>query len=224
MKQDKPNMPLHRGIYMRIFFLSAIIFINFDSIKAQRPQLRSIMGIQAEWKGMDLGLLNMNFFSSEGNWFQNNTRLTADFKSNGHFRLGMGYQYEYVELKDRIRHENRPMLFLHYLKKWADLELKSLSTMEFRIIEGDLENRYRNELGLYFKQWNITQPFILTEAFINLDKLQYVRQRTTLGTKFLIDNLNLILFGFHETTRIMDNKWANTFAVGIVGIFKLSKS
>ncbi len=222
MKENRPYMFLNR-VYVNTFFLPTIVFINMACLRAQQPQLRSIMGIQAEWKGMDLGLLNMNFFSSEGNWFQNNTRLTADFKSNNNFRFGMGYQYEYVELKDRIQHESRPMLFLHFLKRWNNWDLRNLGTMEFRFINGTLRNRFKNEMGFHFTRWNIAQPFILTSTSINLDKIQYVGQKTTIAINFPIDNFNLILFGFHEIFRIINKTWSTRCAVGVIGIYKLTR-
>ena len=206
----------------RIFTLAAIISINLPFLRAQQPELRSILGFQTEWKGMDLGLFNMNFFSSEEKWFQNNTRLTADFKSNNNFRFGLGYQYEYLELKNRIQHENRPMLFLHYLKKWDNWDLGSLSTMEFRFIDGILQNRYKNELGFHFTQWDIAQPFILTMASINIDKMQYAGQRTTVAVKVPIDTFNLIFFSFYEISRRSQSMWNSKLAIGIIGICKFS--
>mgnify|MGYP003455803217 FL=1 len=215
-------MNVYKGITYILFFL-LIDFVNVEYIVGQETDMRFVIGAQAEWKRMDIGLYNMNFFTVDGIWFQNNTRFAVDFKSNNNFRFGTGYQYEYKELGEKIQRENRVMLFLHYLKKWNNWELKDLSTMEFRFINGALYNRYRNQLGLYYTHWHIAHPFILTEAFINVDRMQYIRQRTTIGARLPVDNLTFTLFGFHETTRILEQKWVNHFSFGIVGVYKFNE-
>jgi hypothetical protein len=196
--------------------------LTLNSIKAQDLELRTIAGVKTEWKGMEFLLINMNFFIPDGTWFQNNTRFTVDFKSKSSFKFGIGYQYEYVERPERIVRESRPMLFLTYTKHWKDFEFRSWSTMEFRIIDRTMRERYRNELQIRFNKWKVAKPFVLTEFFFSVNELEYIRQRTTIGAAIPFKNLTLIPFGFYEGTKVEPKEWSSNYALGVIGIYKFS--
>jgi hypothetical protein len=208
---------------VRNFRLLVLIFIvaSISNIsKAQTFELREIVGIQTTWKGIDLSLSNMNFFKSRGEWIQNNTRFTLVLPSKNSFNLGLGYQRNYVDVNEGLRIENRPIIFVRYTKQLGNFNFRDTNTMELRFLEGKFLKRYRNLIELRFEKHEIFKPYIMTEAFFQFDKFEYVRQRLTLGMRFPINRVLLNFFTFYEMSKV-NPKWKERESVAISVIYRL---
>lgn len=206
-------------VFFKLRIMILLLLFCSNETKAQ-DELWTIVGVKKTSKKVDWLLLNMNFFHPDGSWFQNNTRFVLDFKSNTNIKWGLGYQQEYVKFPERTRVEYRPMLFLYYKKQFGFFDLQDMSTMEFRLIDSNLMNRYRNEMALHYTKFTGFSPFVSTEFFVNLDQLNYAGQRTVLGIDFPIQNWKLNVFSFYETNKDNQGLYSDKLVVGSALVYQ----
>lgn len=163
---------------------------------------------------MDFLFHSANFLRDGNDYFLNHTQLTLDFSTKRDLSFGIGYKQEYVQFPTKWRAEYRPMLHLYYTKKWGNFAFRDRSRWEFRIIDGELIHRYRNQLQLMFKKFDKFSPYISTEFSFYANKFDYTRQRTVLGSFVHVKNLNFNLFFGHQINEDYPEEWKHKLMMG----------
>ena len=172
-------------------------------------------GGQTKIRNMNFYFHSANFFRDGSDYFLNHTQLSLDFSSKRSISFGVGYKQEYVEFTDRWRAEYRPMLLMYYKKRWGDLSFRNRSRWEFRIIDGELINRYRNQLQLTYDKCKAFTPYVSTEFSFYFDELGYSRQRNIVGSFFhVIQNADINLFFGHQLNEDLPGLWTTKFILG----------
>ena len=194
-----------------------------QGIYAQSFEAREAIGIQSRWKGMQFTLINNNAFESDATWLRDITRFTWLFSTQKTINFGVGFQYLYSKIEEGTSRENRPLLFLRYQKDLGVFQLRDFNTMEFRFLEGEHIKRYRNQLDLRLRKFERIQPFVMTEAFVNLGPVKHVRQRMTVGARVFVNKLVLNFFSFYEKNKDTP-RWTERTAVGVAAIYRLSST
>ena len=164
---------------------------------------------------MDFSFHSANFFSHSGvGYFLNHTQISLNFPSNNSFYFGVGYKQEYVQFPAYWRAEYRPMLHLFYEKQWGNVNFRDRSRWEFRFMEGELINRFRNQVQFAFTIFKKITPYFSTEFSFYFDELGYSRQRTVLGAEIPIKSVNLNLFLGHQINEDFLDVWNNKLMFG----------
>lgn len=164
---------------------------------------------------MDFSFHSANFFRNGNDYFLNHTQLTLDFPSEKSISFGVGYKQEYVEFSTRWRPEYRPMLHLYYKKRWGNFSFRDRSRWEFRFMDGELINRYRNQLQLTFNKFEVFTPYVSTEFSFYFDEFGYSRQRSIVGSAIhVINNVNLNLFLGQQFNEDLPGLWTTKFMLG----------
>ena len=192
-----------------------LIFRSYSS-KATDFENWTFVGGATKIGNMHFFFHSANFFRQGSDYFLNHTQMTLDFPSKSNFSFGIGYKQEYVEFEGRSnwRAEYRPMLHLYYTKEWGFLELRDRSRWEFRFIDGELINRYRNQVQLAFTKFKRITPYLSTEFSFYFNKLEYTRQRTILGAEIPIKSINLNLFVGHQINEDLPEIWTHKIMLG----------
>lgn len=191
-----------------------IFFLHPKSTIAGDFDVRTFTGAQTKIKNIDLFLHSANFFRAKDNWFLNHTQISLYFPSKNHFNLGVGYKQEYVEFSEKWRKEYRPFVQLYYTKQFGDFEFRDRNMWEFRILEGQLINRYRNQLQLGFRRINHLLPYLSTELSWFIDPMDFSRLRTLVGVLFFLKHVNLNLFWGHELNENSPGLWSSKLMLG----------
>lgn len=198
-----------------LFLIFAGLFLyGNNKIFAEDYEVWTFVGAETEWKNVEFSLTSANFFVPEGGWFLNFTQVSFDFISKNNFSLGLAYKQEYVKFPNQMRTESRPMVHLFYNKEWGNFEFRDRNRLEFRIIEGKLINRYRNQLLLSYNKLKYLTPYISTELFFYFNPVNYVRQRTALGLNVPIKSVNLNLFAGHQINEGLPTIWLKKYILG----------
>ena len=156
-----------------------------------------------------------NFFGhSNVGYFLNHTQISLNFPSKSNWSVGLGYKQEYVEFPNRWRAEYRPMLHLFYEKNLGTLNFRDRSRWEFRFMDGELINRYRNQLQLAFTKWEKVTPYFSTESSFYFNQLGYSRQRTIVGAEIPIKKFKINLFTGHQLNEDFLDVWNTKFMLG----------
>ncbi|MEN8117899.1 MAG: DUF2490 domain-containing protein [Bacteroidota bacterium] len=206
--------------YQKSLFLSVVLMLLFIPYsKANDFELWTFVGGETKIKDMDLSFHNANFFGHNFGWFLNHTQISLDFPSSKKFSLGVGYKQEYVDfpIRDNWRREYRPMIHLYYKKIWGHFSFRDRNRWEFRFMDGEFINRYRNQLQLSYDRFRNVSPYITTEFNFYFNGMGYTRQRTILGSKILVKRVMLNLFLGHQTDEYIPDKWYSKymFSTGI---------
>ena len=166
---------------------------------------------------MEFSFHNANFFRHGGDgYFLNHTQLSLDFPSKSSWYFGVGYKQEYLEIPGlpKWRSEYRPMLHLYYEKNWGHFNFRDRSRWEFRFMDGELINRYRNQVQLAFTKFDKVTPYFSTEFSFYFDDFGYSRQRTILGAEIPIKKVNLNLFLGHQFNEDFIDDWNHKIMLG----------
>jgi len=197
-----------------LFFITVLFFIN--SPGAEEVESWTFIGAATKIKNMDLSFHSANFFGHGFGWFLNHTQISLDFPSKSNFSFGIGYKQEYVDfqIREKWRAEYRPMLHLFYEKNWGDFYFRDRNRWEFRFMNGELINRYRNQVLLGYEKFKSFTPYISTEFSFYFNEFGYSRQRSIIGAEIPIKNLNLNLFFGHQVDEFPKDNWYTKFMVG----------
>lgn len=164
---------------------------------------------------MDFSFHSANFYSHSGaGYFLNHTQISLNFPSKNSIYFGVGYKQEYVKFPNYWRAEYRPMLHLFYEKQWGNINFRDRSRWEFRFLEGELVNRYRNQVQFSFTKFEKITPYLSTEFSFYFDELGYSRQRTILGAQVPIKRINVNLFMGHQINEDFVDEWNNKIMMG----------
>lgn len=174
----------------------------------------TFVGGETKIRNIELSFHSANFFRNGTDYFLNHTQLNLDFPSKSNFSFGIGYKQEYVDFIGKWRKEYRPMLHLYYSKSWGNFEFGDRSRWEFRFIEGELINRYRNQLQFSYIKFKKITPYFSTEFSFYFNRLNYTRQRTIIGTHISIKRVNLNLFLGHQINEDFPEMWTNKIMLG----------
>jgi len=201
-----------------LFFVATIVVLVFTGKIAKATDFENwtFVGGKTKIMNMEFSFHSANFFNGESNYFLNHTQLSLDFPSKGSIYFGIGYKQEYVEFPGRIdwRREYRPMLHLFYEKNWGYINFRDRHRLEFRFMDGELINRYRNQVQLAFTKFRGITPYFSTEFSFYFNKLDYTRQRTILGAEIPIKSINLNLFVGHQINEDLPEVWNNKIMMG----------
>lgn len=159
-----------------------------------------------------------NFFRAGSDYFLNHTQLSLDFPSQHAFSFGIGYKQEYVEFPNHWRAEYRPMLHLYYQKTLGNFVFRDRSRWEFRFFDGELINRYRNQIQLSYSNFEKFTPFVSTEFSFYFNEYNYSRQRTILGANVPLKKINLSIWTAHQINEDLPRQWSSKFILG-TGVF-----
>lgn len=206
------------NILARFFFFSGIFFVLSISSEATEFENWTFLGAEGKIGKMRLSLHNANFFRNGSDYFLNHTQIMLDFPSKRTFYFAVGYKQEYVDFTTRWRKEYRPFADLFYKKKLGNWEFKDRNRWEFRFMDGDLVNRYRNQIQFSYKKYKIT-PYVSTEFFVGIDKSGYSRQRTMVGTNIPVKKLNFNLFLANQLSETDSGTWSGKIMMGTSAIY-----
>lgn len=197
-----------------IFFV--ILMFKSYSSKAANFENWTFIGAETNIGQMEFAFHSANFFSEGSNYFLNHTQLSLDFPSKSNFYFGIGYKQEYVEFLGRSdwRREYRPIFHLFYEKNWGYLNFRDRNRWEFRFMDDELINRYRNQVQLAFTKFKRITPYFSTEFSFYFNKLDYTRQRTIIGAEIPIKSINLNLFVGHQINEDFPEIWVNKIMLG----------
>jgi len=212
---------MHKLIKLK--FLSivfCILIFSFSSLRASDFENWTFIGGQTKIGEMNFYFHSANFFRGGNDYFLNHTQLTLDFPSERSISFGVGYKQEYVEFPNHWRAEYRPMLLLYYKKSWGNIDFRDRNRWEFRFIDGELINRYRNQLQFSYTKFKTFTPYFSTEFSFYFDELGYSRQRNILGTVIHVKKINFNLFLGHQLNEDSPGIWATKFMLGTAVIFK----
>lgn len=212
------NVPFGYSAFPEIKKRWKLIFIFIvlgfpGNLKGADVEVWTFAGFEKEWKNANLSFQNANFFTDQPSWYLNNTQITFDLQTIKNVYFGVGYKQEYVKLTDRMRKEYRPMLRLLYQKSMGDFTFVERNTLEFRYIENEWINRYRNQLMLLYKKQKNFTPYISTEFFFKVRNFGYSRQRTLLGAFIPIKKISLNLFVAHQISELQP-RWSEKIMLG----------
>ena len=204
----KLNKPKLTSVFIGvlIFFAGASHAADFETW--------TFVGGQTKIRNMSFFFHSANFFRDGSDFFLNHTQLTLDFPSLKSVSFGVGYKQEYVEFPAHWRAEYRPMLHLYYNKSFGNFSFRDRSRWEFRFFDGELVNRYRNQLQLTYKKFKVVNPYISTEFSFYFNKLDYTRQRTIMGSFIHVKNVNFNLFLAHQVNEDYPDIWKHKFILG----------
>jgi hypothetical protein len=180
----------------------------------------TFIGAHTMLRKMDFSIHSANFFSYSGaGYFLNHTQISLNFPSKSSFYFGVAYKQEYVKSPNHWRTEYRPMLHLFYEKQWGHIKFRDRNRWEFRFIEGEFINRYRNQLQFSLTKFEKITPYFSTEFSLYFNDLGYSRHRTILGTQIPIKSVNLNLFLGHQINEDYVDEWNNQFMIGTAMVY-----
>jgi len=161
-----------------------------------------------------------NFFRAKEGYFLNHTQLTYQFFKINKVDFWAGYKQEYVDFPflERWRAEYRPFIQMFYREKGEYIGFWTRSQFEFRFIESELINRYRNQLRFSYERLDILKPYLTTEFSFYFDPLDYTRQRTIVGTIIPTEHFLFNVFVGHQVDKSEIEGWDNRFMTGL-GLF-----
>jgi hypothetical protein len=206
---------MYKLIKPKLFsFILGFLILSGGALHAADFETWTFVGGQTKIKNMNFFFHSANFFRDGSNYFLNHTQLTLDFPSQKSIGFGVGYKQEYVEFSTGWRAEYRPMLHLYYNKSWGNFSFRDRSRWEFRFYDGELINRYRNQVQLMYKKFNVFSPYVSTEFSFYFNELGYSRQRTILGSFIHVKSVNFNLFFGHQLNEDFPGLWTNKFMLG----------
>lgn len=174
----------------------------------------TFIGIDTKIKNSELSIHNANFFHTDYGWFLNHTQITYDFFTHKKWFIGLGYKQEYVQFSEKWRKEYRPFFRLFYQKKFTNWEIEDRSQYEMRFIEGELINRFRNQISVAYTKSDKIIPFFSTEFFVNLDNMRYNRQRIFFGLALPVGSFEFLMFTGPEINRFPLGTWRSKYILG----------
>lgn len=86
--------------------------------------------------------------------------------------------------------------------------------MEYRIFDTSSTWRYRNEVKASLKGIGKVTPYLSTEAFFNSEPFQYARERSYLGAKWSINQVDFDLYSCWQASEGSNGSWNHLFVVG----------
>ena len=141
--------------FLLIIFFSGVFILTAHHYHADEFEVWTFAGAETGLKRMELSFHNANFFAEQGGYFLNHTQISLDFLSKRSINFGIGYKQEYVKFPEYWRTEYRPMLHMYYTKMIGSFEFRDRSRWEFRFMDGELINRYRNQ-----DTWKVWRRFV----------------------------------------------------------------
>lgn len=199
---------------VQLFLLVGIVVFSSKQLKAEEFEVWTFAGAETSYKKMEFAVQSANFFRTEGDYFLNHTQVSLDFHSKRSLNFGIGYKQEYVKFPGKWRKEYRPMLHLYYSKSWGFINFRDRSRWEFRLIDGQLTNRYRNHIQFSYSRFKAITPYLSTEFSIFIKNFDYTRQRTILGAEIPIKSVNLNLFLGHQLNEDIPEVWTRKIMLG----------
>lgn len=203
---------------LKSFFLFITAFLIINSSYALKNETEvenwTFVGGNTKFSNYFFLFHSANFFRHQEGYFLNHTQLSLDYITGKNIYFGIGYKQEYVRFPDYWRAEYRPMLHLYFEKKFGDFVFRDRSRWEFRIIEKELINRYRNQLQLQYKKYKKFTPYFSTEFSFYFDELNYSRQRTIIGALIPVQSFHLNLFLGHQLNEDELHEWGTKFMMG----------
>ncbi len=212
---EKSKKPVLLVIVLFIF-----LFLN-QKLVATDFETWTFVGALAKTRKLNFYFHSANFFKSGSDYYLNHTQLSLDFPSKKILSFGIGYKHEYVEFPIRWRTEYRPMLHLYYNKDLGHFRFRDRNRYEFRIIDGKLINRYRNQIQFTFQKFKSIVPYVSTEFSFYLNNFEYTRQRTIIGTELHLKKATFNLFLGQQFNKDLPHDWNTKFILGTGLIFKI---
>lgn len=197
-----------------VIVIAGILIFSGKSVKSIEFENWTFVGGQTKIRNMNFQFHSANFFRDRSDYFLNHTQVTLDFPSKKSISFGIGYKQEYVEFPTRWRAEYRPMLHLFYNKNWGNINFKDRSRWEFRFMDGDFINRYRNQVQFSYMKFKRVTPYLSTEFSFYFNHLDYTRQRTLIGAQIPFKHLNFNLFLGHQINEDSPEVWTNKMMLG----------
>ena len=188
------------------------MFVGRNS-KAADFENWTFVGGETKWKNTELSFHNANFFRSQQSWFLNHTQVTVDFATHRKFFLGLGYKQEYVDFEERWRREYRPFIRGFYRNEFSLFQFINKNQWEWRFMDGDIIQRYRNMVMLRYQRMKRVTPFVMTEAFFYVKHFNYYRQRFFMGAAIPFKNIEVELFLGYEYTETLGT-WNKKMMLG----------
>ena len=203
-----------------LFSLGIILLFQFHLFGSDNEmESWTFVGGNIERNNQQISFHNANFFKQEIGWFLNHTQVTYDLGTDKSIFAGIGYKQEYVDFSTNWRREYRPFLRLFFQKEWKNWQLLDKNQWEFRFIDKDLINRYRNQIILLYEKQEKITPYCKTEFFVNVvNGLDYNRQRNFIGAFIPLSNFEVNLFVVHQYDKVAKNDWQHKFMLG-TGLF-----
>ena len=207
---------MYKLIRIVILFVTGILILNpaFAAKHESEVETWTFVGGNTKFYDFNFFFHSANFFRGNEGYFLNHTQLTLDYLTGKSIYFGIGYKQEYVKFPNYWRAEYRPMLHLYFEKKIGSFIFRDRSRWEFRIIEKELINRYRNQLQFQYKEFHKFTPYISTEFSFYFDEFNYSRQRTIIGTLIPVQSFHLNLFIGHQLNEDVLYDWRTKFIMG----------
>ena len=207
---------MYKLIRIVILFVTGILILKpaFAAKHESEVEAWTFVGGNTKFSDFHFFFHSANFLRSDGVYFLNHTQLTLDYLTGKSIFFGIGYKQEYVKFPSYWRAEYRPMLHLYFEKKIGSFVFRDRSRWEFRIIDKELINRYRNQLQLQYKEFNKFTPYISTEFSFYFDEFNYSRQRTIIGALIPIQSFHLNVFLGHQLNEDVLYEWRTKFILG----------
>ena len=206
-------MEKSKNLVLLVIILFILLFSNQRLIAGDFENWTFVGGV-TKIKKLNFYFHSANFFRNGSDYFLNHTQLSLDFSSKKNISFGIGYKHEYVEFPNRWRTEYRPMLHLYYEKDLGYLSFRDRSRWEFRIIDGALINRYRNQIQFSYRKFKGFLPYVSTEFSFYFNKFDYTRQRTIIGVEIPIEKVKLNLFLGHQVNEDLPDNWNPKIILG----------
>ncbi len=200
--------------------ITIYLLVSSKSLLGTDFETWTFIGSQTKFKNLNFYFHTANFFRNGGDYYLSHIQLSLDFPSKKKLSLGIGYKQEYVEFTNRWQAEYRPMLHLYYKKDWGYFSFNDRSRWEFRIIDGALINRYRNQVQFSYRKSKDFLPYVSTEFSFYFNKLDYTRQRTIIGAEIPFRKVKVNLFLGHQLNKELPEVWDTKIMLGTGLVYK----
>ena len=197
-----------------MFILFTINFFHIIPTNAKKFETWTSIGAETEFRNIALTLENSNYFSPSGEWYLNFSQFTFDFPLNHNLRFGLGYKQEYEKTSEKYHAEYRPMVHLLYLKTGNTWEFSDRNRWEFRCMDGNLINRYRNRVQISYIKLKRIAPYCSSESFFYFNDFRFNRQRSFVGTNIFVSKIIFDLFLGYQVSEKTQGKWENESMLG----------
>jgi hypothetical protein len=202
-----------RGKKLTFFFI-LVTFCPLIPANAREFETWTSIGAETEFRNIVFSLENANFFLANGDWYLNFSQFTFNFPLEHNFRFGLGYKQEYVKTPEKLRTEYRPMVQLFYIKTVGAWNFCNRNRWEFRCMEGDLINRYRNQLRISYLKLKKIAPYCSTESFFYFNDFRFNRQRSFIGANIFVSKIIFDLYLGHQINEHAPRHWENESMLG----------
>lgn len=202
---------------LRFCFILVLNIFLWPGARAGNLETWTFIGGSTHIRNTRLKFQSANFFRNGADYFLNHSEVTLDFAGRHPWFYGIGYKQEYVEIPGvkKWRAEYRPMLHLYYQKSFGNWVFRDRNRWEFRIMNGELTNRYRNQAQFTYNKFSRIHPYLSTELSLYISPLDYSRQRSLIGVEFPIHPLTINIFLGHQIDNFLTGNPDKKYMLGI---------